>query len=114
MDFILFYEWKRIFQKHDIAGLFDQLLFPKHQFNATLPEFEAQVLEAHLEYPNLGCIKLSDHLNMQGILISSLNRDYRDSGFKPVPPIANFLKLRTEPCYNNRNRALIEHNILSI
>jgi transposase InsO family protein len=71
MDRTSFYEWKRRFQTHGIAGLLDQPPIPKHQPNATPPELEAQVLEASLEHPTWGCVKLSDHLKMQGISISS-------------------------------------------
>ena len=71
MDRTSFYEWKRRFQTQGIAGLQDQPPIPKHQPNATPPELEAQVLEASLEHPTWGCVKLSDPLKMQGISISS-------------------------------------------
>jgi len=64
MDRTSFNEWKRRFQTHGISGLLDQPPIAKQQPNATPPKLEAKVLEASLEHPSWGCVKLSDHLKI--------------------------------------------------
>jgi transposase InsO family protein len=71
MDRTSFYEWKRRFQTHGLEGLKDMPPIPKSQPNATTAETEHQVLQASLEHPSWGCVKLSDYLKLQGVSISS-------------------------------------------
>lgn len=71
MDRTSFYEWKRRFQTHGLAGLKDLPPITKHQPNSTPPELEAKVIATSLEHPSWGCVKLADHLRNQGIWISS-------------------------------------------
>lgn len=71
MDRTSFYEWKRRFQTHGLAGLKDMPPIPKSQPNATTPEIEATILKESLAHPSWGCVKLSDHLKLQGVSVSS-------------------------------------------
>ena len=65
-----FYEYKRRFQTHGLAGLKD--LPPIHQSHplTTPPEVEARILALSLSHPAWGCDRLSDHLALEGINIS--------------------------------------------
>jgi transposase-like protein len=71
MDRTSFYEWKRRFQTHGLAGLKD--LPPVHKSHPqTTPEETAQkILEVALAHPTRGCVWLSNHLDLQGIHVSS-------------------------------------------
>lgn len=71
MDRTSFYEWKRRFQTHGLAGLKD--LPPVHKSHPqTTPEETVQtILALALEHPTRGCVWLSDHLELQGIHVSS-------------------------------------------
>ena len=71
MDRTSFYEWKRRFQTHGLAGLKD--LPPVHKSHPqTTPEETAQqILDLALEHPTRGCDWLSDHLELQGVRVSS-------------------------------------------
>lgn len=65
-----FYEYKRRFQTHGLAGLKD--LPPIHHSHplTTPPEVEARILALSLRHPAWGCDRLSDHLALEGITIS--------------------------------------------
>jgi len=65
-----FYEYKRRFQTHGLAGLKD--LPPIHHSHplTTPPEVEARILTLSLSHPAWGCDRLSDHLALEGINIS--------------------------------------------
>ena len=71
MDRTSFYEWKRRFQTHGLEGLKDMPPIPKSQPHTTTTETERRVLQASLEHPSWGCVKLSDFLKLQGVSISS-------------------------------------------
>lgn len=66
-----FYEWKRRFQTHGLAGLVD--LPPVHKTHpmTTAPEVVEQILALSLGHPMWGCIRLSDQLKLQGVSVSS-------------------------------------------
>ena len=72
MDRTSFYEWKRRFQTHGLDGLKD--LPPVHRSHpqATAPETVARVLALALENPAWVCNRLSDHLALQGVALSSV------------------------------------------
>ena len=70
MDRTSFYELKRRFQAHGLEGLKDLPPIIKSQPNATAPETEAKILEASLEQPSWGCVKLSDSLKIKGVSVS--------------------------------------------
>jgi transposase InsO family protein len=71
MDRTSFYEWRRRFQTHGLEGLKDLPPITKSQPNATTPETEAKIIEASLEHPSWGCVKLSDSLKLRGVSVSS-------------------------------------------
>jgi hypothetical protein len=66
-----FYEYKRRFQTHGLEGLQD--LPPIHKTHpfTTPPETVEKILALSLEHPTWGCNRLSDHLKLQGISVSS-------------------------------------------
>ena len=70
MDRTSFYEWRRRFQTHGLEGLKDLPPITKSQPNATTPETEAKIIEASLEHPSWGCVKLSDSLKLRGVSVS--------------------------------------------
>lgn len=65
-----FYEYKRRFQTHGMAGLKD--LPPIHKTHpfTTPQEHVDRILELCLEHPTWGCNRLSDLLKLEGISIS--------------------------------------------
>jgi transposase InsO family protein len=66
-----FYEYKRRFQTHGIAGLKDLPPIHKSHPQTTPPEIVEKILELSLANPTWGCVRLSDHLKLQGISVSS-------------------------------------------
>lgn len=66
-----FYEYKRRFQTHGLAGLKD--LPPIHHSHplTTSPDVEARMLTLSLEHPAWGCNRVSDHLALEGINVSA-------------------------------------------
>lgn len=52
-------------------GLKDLPQITKSQPNATTPETEARIIEASLEHPSWGCVKLSDYLKLKGVSVRS-------------------------------------------
>lgn len=71
MDRTSFYEYRRRFQTHGIEGLVD--LPPVHHSHpqTTPPEVVEQILALCLQHPAWGCVRLSDHLKLAGISVSS-------------------------------------------
>ena len=66
-----FYEYKRRFQTHGLAGLKD--LPPIHKTHpfTTPPEVVDRILAVSLEHPGGGCVRLSSMLKLEGISVSS-------------------------------------------
>lgn len=71
MDRTSFYEWKRRFQTHGLAGLKDLPPIHKSHPHTTPEETVQKILEVALAHPTRGCVWLSDHLALQGIHVSS-------------------------------------------
>jgi transposase InsO family protein len=67
----IYYEYKRRFQTHGLAGLKD--LPPIHKTHPfTTPQHEVdRLLALSMEHPAWGCVKLSSMLKLEGITISS-------------------------------------------
>jgi len=65
-----FYEYKRRFQTHGLAGLKD--LPPIHHSHplTTPPEVEERILALSLTHPAWGCDRLSDHLALESLNVS--------------------------------------------
>lgn len=66
-----FYEFKRRFQTHGMAGLKDLPPIPKSHPFTTAPEVVDRLLALSLANPTWGCVRLSDHLKLEGIQVSS-------------------------------------------
>jgi transposase InsO family protein len=66
-----FYEYKRRFQTHGLAGLKD--LPPIHKTHpfTTPPDVVDRLLAVSLEHPGWGCVRLSSMLKLEGISVSS-------------------------------------------
>lgn len=71
MDRTSFYEWKRRFQTHGLAGLKDLPPIHKSHPHTTPEKTVQQIIELALAHPTRGCVWLSNHLDLQGIHISS-------------------------------------------
>lgn len=71
MDRTSFYEWKRRFQTHGLEGLKDLPPVHKTHPQTTPPEIVQKVLSASMEHPTWGCTRLSDHLKLIGVSVSS-------------------------------------------
>jgi transposase InsO family protein len=71
MDRTSFYEWKRRFQTHGLAGLKD--LPPVHNTHpqTTPDEVIEKILSVCKEHPGWGCTRISDFLKLEGISVSS-------------------------------------------
>jgi transposase InsO family protein len=67
----IYYEYKRRFQTHGLAGLKD--LPPIHKTHpfTTPPEEVERMLALSMEHPTWGCVKLSSMLKLEGVTISS-------------------------------------------
>lgn len=72
MDRTSFYEWKRRFQTHGLAGLKDQPPIAKNHPQTTPQETVDKVLNLAMTHPTWGCNKLSDYLALEGIALSSV------------------------------------------
>lgn len=66
-----FYEFKRRFQTHGMEGLKDLPPIPKSHPFTTAPEVVERILALSLANPTWGCVRLSDHLKLEGIQVSS-------------------------------------------
>jgi transposase-like protein len=72
MDRTSFYEWKRRFQTHGLAGLKDLPPVPKSH-PATTPEpVQERIAELALQHPTRGCDCLSAQLALEGIAVSGV------------------------------------------
>jgi transposase InsO family protein len=72
MDRTSFYEWKRRFQTHGLAGLKDLPPIPKSH-PATTPEpIQERIVALALEHPTRGCDFLSAQLALEGITVSGV------------------------------------------
>jgi transposase InsO family protein len=72
MDRTSFYEWKRRFQTHGIAGLKDLPPVAKSHPQTTPQEIVDRVLALALENPTWGCNRISDRLALEGVSLSSV------------------------------------------
>lgn len=66
-----FYEYKRAFQEHGFEGLVDQLPIPRVFPNATPAEIKECILAISMEHPAWGKGRITDHLRLEGIVLSS-------------------------------------------
>ena len=66
-----FYQYRERFAAHGLEGLKDRLPIHKNHPFTTPIVIERQILALSLENPQWGCVKLSNQLKRQGILISS-------------------------------------------
>jgi transposase InsO family protein len=72
MDRTSFYEWKRRFQTHGLAGLKDLPPIPKSH-PATTPEpVQERIVELARQHPTRGCDFLSAQLALEGITVSGV------------------------------------------
>jgi transposase InsO family protein len=72
MDRTSFYEWKRRFQTHGLAGLKDLPPLPKSH-PATTPEpVQERIVALALQHPTRGCDFLSAQLSLEGITVSGV------------------------------------------
>ena len=71
MDRTSFYEWKRRFQTHGLAGLKDLPPVPKSHPQTTPLEVQARISELALQHPTRGCNFLSDQLALEGVSVSA-------------------------------------------
>jgi transposase InsO family protein len=66
-----FYEYKRRFQTHGLAGLKDlPPIHHRHPFT-TPPEVVERIVAMSLEHPGWGCVRLSNQLKLEDISVSS-------------------------------------------
>jgi transposase InsO family protein len=72
MDRTSFYEWKRRFQTHGLAGLKDLPPVAKSHPHTTPQETLDKILALSLANPAWGCNRLCDHLRLQGISLSAV------------------------------------------
>jgi hypothetical protein len=73
-----FYDYKRRFELQGLEGLKDLPPIHKSHPQTTSPEIVEQIVALSLEHPAWGCVRLCEHLKLQGISVSS-------------PTIQNFL-----------------------
>ena len=66
-----FYEYKRRFELQGVEGLKDLPPIHKTHPQTTPAEVAEKVIALSLEHPAWGCVRLADHLRLQGISISS-------------------------------------------
>ena len=66
-----FYEYKRAFQQHGFDGLTDRLPIPKNCPHETPVEIKEKVIAISIEHPRWGQLRVSDHLRLQGMSVSS-------------------------------------------
>jgi transposase InsO family protein len=66
-----FYEYKRRFQTHGLAGLKDLPPIHKTHPMTTPPETVAKVLDLSTKNPMWGCVRLANQLRLMGVSVSS-------------------------------------------
>ena len=71
MDRTSFYEWKRRFQTHGLAGLKDLPPVHKTHPQTTPPEVQERIVALATLHPTRGCNFLSDQLALEGISVSA-------------------------------------------
>lgn len=72
IDRTSFYEYKRRFQTHGLAGLKDMPPIPRSHPQTTPPETVNKIISVSLEHPAWGCERISDMLRLENIFISSV------------------------------------------
>jgi hypothetical protein len=71
MDRTSFYESKRRFQTHSLAGLKDLPPIHLSHLATTPPEVVDQILAVASQYPTRGCVWISAQLKLRGVSVSS-------------------------------------------
>jgi len=66
-----FYDYKRRFELQGLEGLKDLPPIHKTHPQTTPPEIAEQIVALSLAHPAWGCVRLSAHLQLQGITVSS-------------------------------------------
>ncbi|UCE65681.1 MAG: helix-turn-helix domain containing protein [Candidatus Zixiibacteriota bacterium] len=66
-----FYEYKRAFQEKGFEGLKDLPPIPKSFPNETPAEVKKKVIDLSIRHPAWGSVRISDHLQLEGISVSS-------------------------------------------
>jgi hypothetical protein len=66
-----FYDYKRRFELQGLEGLKDLPPIHKNHPQTTSPEVVEWIVALSLEHPAWGCVRLSEHLKLQGISVSS-------------------------------------------
>jgi hypothetical protein len=66
-----FYAYKRRLELHGLAGLKDLPPIHKTHPQTTPPAIAEQIVALSLAHPAWGCVRLSAHLKLQGITVSS-------------------------------------------
>src|SRR5690348_18282254 len=66
-----FYDYKRRFELQGLEGLKDLPPIHKTHPQTTAPEIAEQIVALSLAHPAWGCVRLSAHLKLQGITVSS-------------------------------------------
>ena len=70
MDRTSFYEWKRRFQTHGLAGLKDLPPVHKSHPQTTPSEIQERIVALALQHPTRGCNFLADQLTLEGSSVS--------------------------------------------
>ncbi len=66
-----FYDYKRRFELHGLEGLKDLPPIHKSHPQTTPPEVVERILALSLAHPAWGCVRLSEHLKLEGVSVSS-------------------------------------------
>ncbi len=66
-----FYEYKKRFAEHGLAGLKDLPPVAKSHPFTTPVEVQERIVALSLERPKWGCVKLSDYLKLEGVSVCS-------------------------------------------
>lgn len=66
-----FYDYKRRFELQGVEGLKDLPPIHKSHPQATPPETVERIVALSLEHPAWGCVRLSEHLKLAGVSVSS-------------------------------------------
>ena len=65
-----FYEYKRAFQEHGLAGLIDKPPIPGPHPNEISEETRQRIIDVSLDYPAAGQQRIADQLQLEGIVVS--------------------------------------------
>ena len=96
MDRTSFYEYKRRFQTHGLAGLKDMPPIPHAHPQTTPPAIVDKILSMSLEHPAWGCDRLSDMLRLESIFISPISVQNILTKHSLRSQYDRFLKLETK------------------